>query len=537
MVESAASKRLQALIRMGCKLLVDTRNLIEEVRIADLIEDVEETERKEIEDGITFLGKVTNTEVATLRRLQRKQQGNCEYEVEEDSWEDIADEVHVVLDNEIITWPPTQVSTNPTSSKRPLERDETDGANEENDGADKPPSKKSKRNGGKRSGRKKGSKDDNPGESGSTNDGPPPTQLTKEEDRVKAHAMQLDFIIRSVNMKHKAGIHSLWRRTIDHENGDHRDEEIASFSRLLQGYTKITTRDMDKWFGEVVRKEGEFKIQVEEYARVNETEDSIERMENWSKASRSSLTTFESKSKVHDLVQNILSIIVQIQMAEDWGSRDRAWKTKYITDSFEVLKHKEIQHARNELTSKEFQGWFEKNRDKYRGIEQKAITARNWTLAVYKEFGSIVLLDSRWNANRYSKDHRSTGFGAFFQYFFANMPHRYAIGDEAANYPEELRYDVEAPMVKYHYGNEDNNDHLVIEIVRFIAGDDSVADYVSDFIKKRRTRLDKRAVGGSREATENNENDENNRNGETHGSDEIDTSNEDDDSNEGDSSV
>lgn len=56
--------------------------------------------------------------------------------------------------------------------------------------------------------------------------------------------MQLDFIIRSVNMKHKAGIHSLWRRTIDHENGDHRDEEIASFARLLQGYMKITTRDM-----------------------------------------------------------------------------------------------------------------------------------------------------------------------------------------------------------------------------------------------------------------------------------------------------
>lgn len=97
------------------------------------------------------------------------------------------------------------------------------------------------------------------------------------------------------------------------------------------------------------------------------------------------MAAFESKSKVHDLVQNVLSIIVQIQMAEDWGSRDRAWKTKYITDSFEVLKHKEIQHARNGLTSKEFQGWFEKNRDKYRGIEQKAITARNWTLAIYKE--------------------------------------------------------------------------------------------------------------------------------------------------------
>lgn len=72
-------------------------------------------------------------------------------------------------------------------------------------------------------------------------------------------------------------------------------------------------------------------------------------------------------------------------MAEDWRSRGRAWKTKYITDSFEVLKHNEIQHARSELTSKEFQAWFEKNRVKNRDIENKAVTARNWTLAAYNE--------------------------------------------------------------------------------------------------------------------------------------------------------
>lgn len=48
MVETAASKRLRGLIRMGCQLLVETRDLIEEVETADWIEDVEEDELKEI---------------------------------------------------------------------------------------------------------------------------------------------------------------------------------------------------------------------------------------------------------------------------------------------------------------------------------------------------------------------------------------------------------------------------------------------------------------------------------------------------------
>lgn len=56
--------------------------------------------------------------------------------------------------------------------------------------------------------------------------------------------MQLDFIIRLVTMKKKAGAHSLWRRVIDNENGDHREEEISAFARLLQGYTKITSREL-----------------------------------------------------------------------------------------------------------------------------------------------------------------------------------------------------------------------------------------------------------------------------------------------------
>lgn len=72
-------------------------------------------------------------------------------------------------------------------------------------------------------------------------------------------------------------------------------------------------------------------------------------------------------------------------MAKDWGSHEQTWKTKYITDSFKISKHKEIQYAKSEFTLKEFQFQFEKNYIKYRDIKHKAVTMHNWTLAVYKE--------------------------------------------------------------------------------------------------------------------------------------------------------
>ena len=72
-------------------------------------------------------------------------------------------------------------------------------------------------------------------------------------------------------------------------------------------------------------------------------------------------------------------------MAEEWASRERSWKTKYITESFETLRKNEIANAKKELTSKEYQRWFEKNRERFRCMEQKAVTARNWTLSLYTE--------------------------------------------------------------------------------------------------------------------------------------------------------
>lgn len=72
------------------------------------------------------------------------------------------------------------------------------------------------------------------------------------------------------------------------------------------------------------------------------------------------------------------------------------------------------------------------------------------------------------------------------------MPYRYARGTEADHYPEELEHEGDRAMVKRHYGQEADNDRTVIEIVRFITGDDAVADYVSGFIGKRQTKLGKR---------------------------------------------
>ncbi|KAG9220232.1 hypothetical protein CCMSSC00406_0009553 [Pleurotus cornucopiae] len=498
MVDSSANKRMQALKRLGCKLLVETRDLMREVQIDDMIDDGDDI-RKEIEDGIAFLEKVTNTEIATLRRLQRKRLGEEDNGlVEDDSWDDIADEVQVVLDKIDILWPPTVSDTDKTTGKRLRDTQATDGADEETSTASKPPLKKTKRGGNKSKSKSTRTKTNTQDSGGSRGDGVDRDEdgqnrrLSPIEERAQSNLIRLDGIIRSVTTKPKAGAHALWRRIIDFKNGDHKSEESMAFARLLQGYTKLTTGDLDLWFGDVVRKEGSLKVEIQEHARANETEDSLKRMENWSK----SLSSFESKSQVHDLVHNVMSVIVQVQMAEEWGSHEPAWKTEYITGAFEALKDKEIQNAKRLMTEERYEEWFESNRTKFRDIEQKIMTSRNWTLSLYREFGSIVLLDSRWNPSRYNKDHRSEGFGSFLKFFLANMAHRYARGDEATYYPEELQYDMKVPMVKYHYGNEDDNDRTVIETVRFITGDDVVADYVAEFINKRRTKLGKRAVRG-----------------------------------------
>lgn len=81
-------------------------------------------------------------------------------------------------------------------------------------------------------------------------------------------------------------------------------------------------------------------------------------------------------------------------------------------------------------------------------------------------------------------------------------------------------------MVKYHYGNEDNNDHTVIETVRFITGDDTVVGYVADFIKRRRIRRGKRAVREDGEDNENDESNENDGSDDTSGNEENDGSDE-----------
>lgn len=66
MSESSAIKHMKALIHLGCKLLVNTRNLIKEVNVRNMIEGDEGIDCKEIEARIPFLEKVMATEIAAL---------------------------------------------------------------------------------------------------------------------------------------------------------------------------------------------------------------------------------------------------------------------------------------------------------------------------------------------------------------------------------------------------------------------------------------------------------------------------------------
>lgn len=78
-------------------------------------------------------------------------------------------------------------------------------------------------------------------------------------------------------------------------------------------------------------------------------------------------------------------MITQIQMAEEWGRQDQAWKSKYLTESFRSIKEKEIRNAQHSMAGKEYEGWFNESRARFRDLEQKALTSRNWTLSLYEE--------------------------------------------------------------------------------------------------------------------------------------------------------
>lgn len=197
---------------MGCQLLVETRDLIEEVETADWIEDVEEDELKEITEGITFLGKVTTTEVATIRKLMQGREGDePEYE-EEDSWgkcciymrfetsngrpDDIAEEVQVVLNKLDIFWPPTPRSSPVGNDKRRRGSQDDDGSGHKDADIDLPPTKVAKGDDDKdksKSKRKKGSK----GGKGKGKGGEPEPSLgqdeglSKKDERAQANAVRV----------------------------------------------------------------------------------------------------------------------------------------------------------------------------------------------------------------------------------------------------------------------------------------------------------------------------------------------------------
>lgn len=105
-------------------------------------------------------------------------------------------------------------------------------------------------------------------------------------------------------------------------------------------------------------------------------------------------------------------------------------------------------------------------------------------LDVHFQFGSIVLLDPRWNPSKYGTESRSKSFASFLVFLLANIPMRRATSDELVGLGGQIKYVDGRGMVKYNAGTRTDNDNLVLSLVKYITRRNDIVTYVEDFIKK-----------------------------------------------------
>ncbi len=77
--------------------------------------------------------------------------------------------------------------------------------------------------------------------------------------------------------------------------------------------------------------------------------------------------------------------MVQIKQAIDWKQKDVDWKTNYTNRRFEEECKGRIAHMKAFSSAADFKEWLDGDRKKFKDRQGKAITARNWTLRLYKK--------------------------------------------------------------------------------------------------------------------------------------------------------
>lgn len=92
-----------------------------------------------------------------------------------------------------------------------------------------------------------------------------------------------------------------------------------------------------------------------------------------------------------NLIHTVLNTVMQLKLAIDWNSKTTEWKTIYTDGRFEETYSDKMEKMKVGRSTRDYEKWYAEERKKFKDRQQKGITARNWTLALYKEVRVIVI--------------------------------------------------------------------------------------------------------------------------------------------------
>ncbi|KAF9489143.1 hypothetical protein BDN71DRAFT_1435595 [Pleurotus eryngii] len=475
--------KMRYMTKMACKIVVNAKELCKE-NLGDNADKIEE--------DLEFLKKVIEQVHSTCQVIVARRRGEVIEEPMDNSWDKISDKVESIVESSI------ENDDNPGPRKWP----QNDNRSKKNTISHLPNGKNGdkciRKQKGKQTQKDKGGGTCKKADDKASNGGGGSTlkasdQASQESDtsvdsetQVEQESeVKVDKLLCQVKIidNKVLTVTSLWKSINRDALRDHRLEENDSYWWLITGYGTPTVEEFilqKGHFGDFAGSLTSFQEQVNCDMRIDKC--LIDgRIESRDKL----IYKMNSTHRAQNLIHNILSTMVQIKQAIDWKEKELEWKTAYTNWRFNDECRAKIANMKALKSPTDYQEWLEVERKRFKDLQGKAITMRNWAMRLYAKFGSIVLLDPRWNPEVYGKSNHSDTFAKFLNYMDDHPIMREAIGNEVAKYDGNIEEIDGKTFIDHHAGNEGENNRMVLRIVRFITKDEDVVGHIKEFIKKK----------------------------------------------------
>ncbi|KDQ24177.1 hypothetical protein PLEOSDRAFT_1108630 [Pleurotus ostreatus PC15] len=266
--------------------------------------------------------------------------------------------------------------------------------------------------------------------------------------------------------------------TIVASYGTHREEEDAAIARLSRGYSRFSLEEITRKLQTSTQRSADWRQQIEWDKDIDGAAGTGNRIEEREKY----LIRVNNALAPTHMINTILDTMVQIKLAADWAKKDASWIKQYNNRMFELRCAEEVKSAKGLLGEGQFRKWMAAARRKYVERVSKENSARVWTMKLYLEYGSIVLLDPLWNPTAFGRGNRTHDFGSYMNHHLQTPILKRATVDDISRYPGKLVDKEGSKWIPFHYGNNKDNDYVLLELVRFMTGDDMIVMHIEKFL-------------------------------------------------------